>query len=96
MATREVVWRIKDGPNREELFDGLRLRAEKRTVDFEFVDDTGQKLFCECDIGGIDSGVPTGEGWDIHGFIVEGAGKMKSFRGPFNTRTRKGNGHIRV
>ena len=30
-------WQVVNGPNREQLFDALRLRDEERTVKFEFI-----------------------------------------------------------
>ncbi|MCX6753421.1 MAG: hypothetical protein NTW62_03715 [Candidatus Nomurabacteria bacterium] len=59
---------ITSGPSREELFDGLRLFAEKRTIDF-IIEKNGQKTKLPLIIQGIEAEDGSGECWNIK-FVV--------------------------
>lgn len=96
---------ITNGPSREELFDGLRLFAEKREVSFIIVDN-GRQLTLPATMRSIQAEDGSGQSWNITGHITVKqllkvgatvtvnnlfAGmKTQSFKAYFSTKDRKG------
>lgn len=56
---------IANGPSREELFDGLRLFSEKRTVDFVFINNTRSLITLATSIKSIEPEDESGHYWNI-------------------------------
>lgn len=96
---------ITNGPSREELFDGLRLFAEKREVSFIVVDN-GRQMTLPATMRSIQAEDGSGHSWNITGYITVKslpkvgatvtvnalfAGmKTQSFKAYFSTKDRKG------
>jgi len=97
--TRRLYVKITDGPSRETLFDGLRLRHEGRRVTFTLGPDLSVKLVDLSGLGqiqfainaiGIEDG--SGKSWRLSlqttkKLKVLGSNKLVAC---YNTRTREG------
>ena len=70
------VWQVVNGPNREHLFDALRLRDEERTVKFEFINPVDEREEIELKVLAIeatdtDMTMPNGgKAWIVKGIDV--------------------------
>ena len=89
---------ITSGPSREELFDGLRLFAEKRVIGFT-IENNGRQMTPVVLMQGIEPEDGGGQSWNIKFLISEGfVGKAANPLNPqsklvkayYSTRTRKG------
>ncbi len=93
--------KITNGPSREELFDGLRLLSEKRTVGF-VIEVNGREKKPDTWIHAIESEDWTSQSWNLKfsiptGFIspvqITPLSKQKrseTVKAYYSTRTRKG------
>ena len=62
--------KITSGPSREELFDGLRLFAEKRPVGF-VIENNGRQMTPIVWMHGIEAEDGSGQSWNIKFSIAE-------------------------
>ena len=62
--------KITSGPSREELFDGLRLFAEKREVGFT-IENNGRQMKPTAWIHGIEAEDGSGQSWNLKFSIDE-------------------------